>query len=259
MLQALVEAAVFMGAANGLFKEEEIEVFIDSMREVVSAAVGDEFLDTMAATPKLLDQARAAQRKLRDLGSEKFLSELAPRFTGPFGRDGLVLAWRIVLADGRVSHDEASAFEALARALNIDVDETRVLREFASKSEAASKRGHRGASLEHLRVLDEQHWQRLTPETTDFDLGLAHTQGDGGKLVLELSTRDSVLHVQVLSPAGNGPRLRCLFEDSLPALLAVLDGLRETLKPSTMGEKLPALRAVCPELYVEHEGKFSRL
>jgi tellurite resistance protein len=260
MLQALVEAAVFIGGSDGRFDEDELDVFIDSMREVVSAAVGDEFLESMAATHKLLDQARAARRLLREQGTDTFLHQLAPKFAGPFGRDGLVLAWRVVLADGRVTDTEAAAFETLARALDIDVDETRVLRELASKSEAASKRGHRGANVEHLRVLEEKGWQRLIGGAdSGFDAGLSHTQSDGGKLLLELDAGESVLHLHVLSAEGEGPHLRCLFEDSLPALLAVLDGLRDTLKPSTMGEKLPALRAVCPEMFVQHEGKFSRL
>ena len=102
MLQALVEAAVFIGGSDGRFDEDELDVFIDSMREVVSAAVGDEFLESMAATHKLLDQARGARRLLREQGTDTFLRQLAPKFAGPFGRDGLVLAWRVVLADGRI-------------------------------------------------------------------------------------------------------------------------------------------------------------
>lgn len=260
MLQALVEAAVFIGGSDGKFGEEELDVFIDSMREVVSAAVGDDFLDTMASTSRLLDQARAARRSLSSLGHEKFLAMLAPKFEGPFGRDGLVLAWRVVLADGRVTDAEAKAFEQLATALGIEVDETRVLRELATKSEAASHRGHQGANIEELHRLEAKGWLKAPAgKELGFDASVEHAQATGGKLVLELDASESVLHLHVLGAEGKGPHLRCLFGDSLPALLAVLDGLRDSLQVTTLGEKLPALRAVCPELFVSHDGKFAKL
>ncbi|MBL8913992.1 MAG: TerB family tellurite resistance protein [Archangium sp.] len=255
MLEALVEAAVFIGGSDGRFGEEELNVFIDTMREVVTAAVGDELVDSMAATPKLLDQARTARKSLSSLGEEKYLAALAPKFLthGPFARDGMVLAWRVVLADGRVTDNEASAFERLAGALHVHVDEVRVLKELAAKSEAASKLGHRGENIEHLNLMVTRGWLEVTAE--GFDAGVEHAQTTGEKLRLELDASESALHVHV----GASVHLVCLFGESLPALLAVLDGLRNSLMPSTLEEKLPAIRAVCPEVFVERDGKFVKL
>ncbi|HEY0882056.1 MAG TPA: hypothetical protein VGD87_11025 [Archangium sp.] len=257
MLGALVHAAVFIGGADGRFGEEELEVFIDSMREVVSAAVGEEFLDTMASTARLLDQARLARRDFLAKGEKRFLAELSPRFAGKFSRDGLVLAYRIVLADGKVTDREAKAFEALAQSLGVDVSETAVLRELATQHETASQRGHRGENVEAVLQLAERGWTKLPP--SEFDAGVSFTQDGGGTLSLELDSGESVLHVHVLGKDGKGPHLVCFFGDALPGLLAVLDSLKDTFVPSTLGEKLPAVKAVCPELFVEHDGKFSKL
>lgn len=256
MLNALVHAAVFIGGSDGRFGEEELEVFIDSMREVVSAAVGEEFLETMASTAKLLDEARLARRDFLAKGEKRFLTELAPRFPGKFARDGLVLAYRIVLADGKVTEKEAHAFETLARTLGVEVSEIAVLKELASHHEVASQRGHRGEHIEAVHQLEQRGWARLPTE--DFDAGARYRQGDG-ELQLELDSGDSVLHVHVLGADGKGPHLLCFFGEGLAGLLAVLDSMKETLKPATLGEKLPAVKAVCPELFVEHEGRFAKL
>lgn len=257
MMEALVHAAVFIGGADGRFGEEELNVFIDSMREVVSAAVGEQFLDSMASTAKLLDQARAARHELLAKGQARFLAELAPRFPGAFARDGLVLAYRIVLADGKVTDKEAAAFEALATAVGVEISETQVLKQLAAHSETASKRGHQGTSLELLRALETKGWTLLKGE--HFDAGVLFTQADGGHVSLELDSGESTLHVHVHGVDGRGPHLVCFYGDGLAALLAVLDGLKTTLVPPLLGEKLPAIRAVCPELFVEHDGRFARL
>jgi tellurite resistance protein len=257
MLGALVHAAVYIGGADGRFGEEELEVFIDSMREVVSAAVGVEFLDTMASTARLLDQARLARSEFLAKGEKRFLTELTPRFSGQFSRDGLVLAYRIVLADGKVTDKEARAFEALALALGVEVTEIKVLEQLAQHHETASQRGHRGENVEALLELEKRGWKKLPPN--DFDAGVSFAQASGGTLSLELDSSESVLHVHVLSKDGSGPHLVCFFGDALPGLLAVLESLRETLVPSTLGEKLPAVKALCPELFVEHDGKFAKL
>lgn len=260
MLQALVEAAVFIGGADGRFGEEELDVFIDSMREVVSAAVGDEFLDSLGATSRLLDQARAARHALNKQGVEAYLKALAPRFAGDFARDGLVLAYRVVLADGKVTPKEADAFAQLAAALGVEVAETEVLRELAEKSERAAHRGHRGDSIEQVRGLEGETWQALPGgKDAGFDAGVTHAQAGGGRVDLELDAAESVLHVHVRGADGHGPHMVCLFGDELAALLAVLNGLRDTLTVSTVGATLPAVRAVCPDVFVEHAGRYAKL
>lgn len=257
MMEALVHAAVFIGGADGRFGEDELNVFIDSMREVVSAAVGEHSLGSMAATGKLLDLARHARHQLNVKGAKDFLAELAPRFPGPFARDGLVLAYRIVLADGKVTEKEAEAFKALAGALGVEVTETKVLEQLATQSELASRGGHRGASIEDLHTLEKKGWTLLRDD--HFDAGATFTRSDQSVLSLELDSGESVLHVHVNGTNGNGPHLVCFFGEGLPALLAVLDALKESLRPGTLGEKLPAIRSVCSEVFVEHEGKFAKL
>lgn len=257
MMEALVHAAVFIGGSDGRFGEDELNVFIDSMREVVSAAVGEQSLDSLATTGKLLDLARHARHELNAKGSMAFLAELAKRFPGHFARDGLVLAYRIVLADGKVTEKEAEAFEALAAALGVEVAETKVLQELATHSEAASRGGHRGESIEALRSLEAKGWKLIKGE--HFDAGVNFTNADGSVLSLELDSGESVLHVHLNGVDGKGPHLVCFFGDSLPALLAVIDGLKGSLQPATLGEKMPAIRAVCSKLFVEHEGKFAKL
>lgn len=256
MMEALVHAAVFIGGADGRFGEDELNVFIDSMREVVSSAVGEHALESLATTGKLLDLARHARHELNTKGSVEFLTALARRFPGHFARDGLVLAYRIVLADGTVTEKEAEAFKALAASLGLEVAETKVLEQLAAQSETASRGGHKGSSIEVLRALEAKGWQVIKGE--HFDAGVSFAT-EGGELTLELDSGESVLHVHVLGADGKGPHLVCFFGEALGGLLAVLDGLKAALKPETLGEKLPAIRAVCTEVFVEHEGKFTKL
>lgn len=253
MLDALVEAAVFIGRADGRFGEEELETFIDSMREVVRAAVGDEFLETLGATSGLLDRARRARRTLVDVGREKYLEQLAPKFPGAFARDGLVLAYRIVLADGEVTTNEAKAFEDLARALGVEVEETHVLQDLAAKSEVARQGGGGGAHVDAVLALSEKGWQRK-PASDAYDAAVHF-----GAMTLELNARESALDVFVRDADGAGPQLRCLFGENLAGLLAVLDSMKNDFTPARLGEKLPAIRAVCPEVFVAHAGKFAKL
>jgi tellurite resistance protein len=251
MLEALVDAAVYIGGSDGRFGEDELNVFIDSMREVVSSAVGDQFLDTMASTARLLDLARSARKALIAKGAARFLAELVARFPGPVARDGLVLSYRIVLADGKVTEKEALAFEALAKALGVEVEETTVLKQLASQSETASQGGYRGSSIEQLQSLvgrvGPAQGRTLRPGVTFPQPSGGSSSGDAG---------ESVLHVR--ERPGTGLTV-CFFGEALPALLAVLDGIKASLVPATLGEKLAAVRAVCPELFVKHDGRFAKL
>ena len=42
LLKGLVQAAVYMGRADGVFREVEVDSLIDSVRDVVTGAVGAE-------------------------------------------------------------------------------------------------------------------------------------------------------------------------------------------------------------------------
>lgn len=255
MLEALVEAAVFIGRADGQFGEQELEVFIDSMREVVSAAVGEEFLESLASTTRLLDQTRGARSRLITEGRPAFLAQLAPKFHGEFARDGLVLAYRVVLADGHVTDGEAQAFADLAGALGVEVVETEVLKDLAAKWDAASGTAPDAEVVQAVVSLEARGWKRF--EAEGFDAAVEHLQPEGSRLRLELDAREHVLHVHMLDAVGAGPRLVCLFLETPEGLLTVLDALKESLTASTLQSKLPALKAVSPELFVEQNGKFS--
>ena len=257
MMASLVDAAVYIGGADGRFGEDELNVFIDSMRAVVSSVVGEGSLESLASTARLLDQARAARKDLHVKGNVTFLAQLAHKFPPHFARDGLVLAYRIVLADGEVTGKEAAAFEALAASLGVEATETQVLKEMATHGDTASRQGHRGTSIELVKTLEREGWTRL--EDDHFDAGVLFKQTDGGLLSLELDSGESVLHVHVNGAEGKGPHLVCFFGDGLPALLAVLNGIKASLRASSLGEKLPAVRAVCSEVFVEHQGKFAKL
>ena len=255
MLQALVEAAVFIGRADGRFGEQELEVFIDSMREVVAAAVGDDFLDELVSTPKLLDQVRAARSALNRDGRGVFLEKLAQRFHGEFSRDGLVLAYRLVLADGKVTEAEANAFAQLADALGLEVAEIEALQALAAQWKVGGGAALRDAHVARFSAMQTHGWHRF--QADGFDLGLEYVQREGGRVRLELDGRQTVLHVHVLDGAGAGPRMVCLYGEALDALLAVLDALKDTLTTATFQSKLPAIRAVSPELFVEQNGRFT--
>ncbi len=255
MLEALVEAAVFIGRADGQFGEEELEVFIDSMREVVGAAVGEDFLETLASTTRLLDQARGARARLQTGGRPAFLSQLAPKFHGEFARDGLVLAYRVVLADGHVTEGEARAFSELAGALGVEVAETEVLKDLAAKWDVASGASPDAESVQAVLSLEARGWKRF--EAEGFDAAVEHLQAAGTRLRIELDAKQHVVHVHVLDGAGAGPRLVCLFIEKPEGLLTVLDALKDSLTAATLQEKLPALKAVSPELFIEQNGKFS--
>jgi hypothetical protein len=249
MLGALVDAAVFIGRADGRFSEAELNVFIDSMREVVSAAVGDDASDDFTSTPKLLDLARAARARLQREGADAFLASLAPRFHGPFGRDGLVLAYRIVLADGRVTAEEAAAFRRLAEALGLEVAETEALEALArpARTERATE------AIARVNALHAQGWAPV-PDSV-MDASARFVQPDGGRVDLEFDTTDGTLHVQLSSGGEPGPHLLCRVGEALPGLLAVLEAIKTSLTPATLDEKLPALKAVCPELFLEADGR----
>lgn len=251
MLGALVEAAAYIGKADGRFSEAELNVFIDSLREVVSAAVGDEAVETLAATPRLLDLARAARAKLLKEGPLAYVEALAPRFPGAFARDGLILAYRIALADGHVTPEEATAFRELASAFGLEVAETEALEALAHPGKGPSA----NAAVEQVNALHGRGWGPVPGSAMDAS---ARFSRPSGALDLELDAADRTLHVLVAGDGDAGPHLLCRFGDALPGLLAVLEALKTSLTPATLDEKLPALRAVCPDLFVERDGRFAR-
>ncbi len=252
MLAALVDAAAFIGRADGRFSEAELNVFIDSLREVVAAAVGDEAVESLVTTPRLLDLARSARARLRAEGPERFLEALAPRFPGAFAGDGLVLAYRIVLADGHVTAEEAAAFRRLAGALGLEVAETEALEALAQPPKGPGP----DAAVAQVKALSARGWLPVPDSVMDASARWKRT--DGAALDLELDAADGTLHVQLPDGVEAGPHLLCRFGDALPGVLAVLEALRDSLSAKTLDDKLPALRAVCPELFLERDGHFTR-
>lgn len=252
MLGALVDAAVFIGRADGRFSEAELDVFIDSLREVVTAAVGADAPDELTTAPRLLDLARASRARLLREGGDAFLAALAPRFPGAFARDGLVLAYRIVLADGHVTAEEAAAFRQLAQALGLEVAETEALEALAQPARQTPPPD----AAAQVQALHARGWTAVPDSAMDASARFA--QPGGGLVDLELDAGDGTLHVQLSSGGELGPHLLCRVGDALPGLLAVLEAVKATLTPATLDEKLPALKAVCPELFAEVDGHIVR-
>lgn len=266
ILAALVDAAVFIGRADGRFSEDELDVFIDTMREVISSAVGDDFVGEFASTPRLLDLARVARQRLKHLGASAYLEELAPRVPAHLQREALVLAYRVVMADGQVTPDEAASYRALAQAFGVAVHEADTLEDLAAKSEAASRQGHRGGAIEEVQALEAQGWADpyhgrtpRPPEAEWFDVVLEAPGAPGTRLLLELDATESVLHLQVLGADGQGPHLIFLYAGTPAGLLAVVNAVKGALSPETFRAQLPAFKAVCPDLFLELGGTFSKV
>ncbi len=250
LLDMLVNAAVFIGAADGRLGESELNLFIDSMREVVSSVGNEALVTSIGSTTSLLDRARKARRDLKAQGEEAFLKQLAQRFPVSNVRAGLVLAYRIVLADGKTTATEASAFEKLAAVLGIDSAESQVLREVATQARPADKRGLR-SSLELLQGLEKTGWTKHGDDAVSFQSAV------GNRLLLELEASESSLHVRLQANTGEPTLLICFFGENLNGLLAVLDAIKTTLSPLTLNEKLPALRVVSERVFIKSEGRLS--
>lgn len=104
-LEALVEAAVFIGRADGQFSEAELEVFIDHIRVIVGEPV---------SASELINLARRARTSLRALGREAYLQQLRVKLRGVPKAEVEALAHAIAHAEGLKPVEQAAIDDLLA-------------------------------------------------------------------------------------------------------------------------------------------------
>jgi tellurite resistance protein len=122
-LRALVQASMFLAAADGEVDEREVESLVDGLRAVLLKLVGAEHLDEYGKVSWLLDEARAARKALTLRGPGPTLEGIAAALEGDLRRDAVKVAWDVVRADGLERPAERAALDTLAKALGLDVAE----------------------------------------------------------------------------------------------------------------------------------------
>ena len=104
-LQALVEAAVFIGRAWGDFSEAELNVFIDQIRVIVGEQV---------PASELISLARRARADLRALGREAYLRQLRARLVDVPKDQVRALGQAIAAAEGLKPEEQTAIDDLLA-------------------------------------------------------------------------------------------------------------------------------------------------
>lgn len=122
-LRALVQAAVFLAAADGGVDEREVESLVDGLRAVLAKLVGSEHVDEYGKVSWLLDEARGALKTLKLQGDGPYLAAIAAALEGDLKRDAVKVAFDVVRADGLERPAERAALDTLAKALGLDVAE----------------------------------------------------------------------------------------------------------------------------------------
>lgn len=261
MLKGLVRAAVYMGSSDGALDEAETESFIDSIRELVGAAVGEAHMRELASTSALLDEARSARVELRTKGGAAYLADLRSAFAGGFKRDALVVCWRVIAADGVVQPQEAEAFRRLAEAMGFTGDESSALETMARGTAAGAARGRDTAAIETMSELIDRGWKDpykdLRGKGIDVSWHDASVEYDSttARLRVDLDAVERVLHLHVTDAHGPGPHVICLYGSQLHAVLALFDGAKETLTPASVPQLLVDLVALSDAVFIEREGR----
>lgn len=260
LLRGLVHAAVYMAHADGVYREVEVESLVDSVREVVKQAVGEEFLGELASTPRLLDWAREGRALLRTKGEAAFLEEVAKAFQGGFKRDALVVAYRICAADGAIEPAEAAAFRKLAHAMGLSGFELDALESMARRAAVDAHPGKDELGPAKLKALTTRGWRdpladaRAAGIETDwYDASVAYFAQSGDVIRLDLDADEHVLHLH-LGPA----HLVVPYGQRLDEVLALVHDARETLSATTLDVYLPKLTALCGDVYLERDGRLVR-
>lgn len=260
LLKGLVHAAVYMAHSDGVFREVEVDSLIDSVRDVVRRAVGEEFLGELASTPQLLDWGREARAALRTTKEEDYLAEVAQAFQGGFKRDALIVAYRICAADGAIKPPEAAAFRKLAQAMGLSGHELEALESMARRAAADAHPGPDALAVARVKALLTRGWRDpfadaraagLEPDW--YDASVAWFSPSGAVLRLDLDAEAHALHVHL-----GALHLVVPYGAKLDELLALVDDVKETLGPETLDVYLPRLTALCGDVFVERDGQLVR-
>jgi tellurite resistance protein len=261
LLKGLVQAAVYMGRSDGVFREVEVDSLIDAVRDVVTRAVGEDFLGDLASTPRLLDWARQARALLRTESEDAFLADVAQAFQGGHKRDALIVAYRICAADGAITPAETTAFRKLARAMGLDGLELDALETMASRSAQASHPGRDDVGIAKVKALMTRGWRdpfadlrTAGLEPGQYDAAVAWVNTSGATVRLDLDAESHLLHVHL-----GEPHLVIPYGTKLDEVLALLDDVKETLTVATLDVYLPKLSVLCGDLFLERNGHLVRV
>jgi tellurite resistance protein len=262
MLRGLVRAAVYLGRADGQLGEAEVEHLIDSVRKFAADAVGEEHLADLVTVSRLLDEARAARAALRVEGEANYLAKLAELFQSGFRRDALIVARRIVAADGVLAPEETAAFSKLAHALGLSPEEAAAIEVLATSSWVdIEDADHLDEAREQLEDLHTHGWHDAFPELKaagyelrSFDASIAHTSNIA-RLRIDLDARERVVHVNVMELNGPGPHVICIYGNSLNGVLSLIDQVKDRVSPATVPQLLSDLVVRCDALFLERDGR----
>lgn len=268
-LQAIVKAAVFLGCADGSLEEVEVDSLVDGVREVARKAVGDALAAKLVPVPRLLDWARQALHDFASRGEAAFLEDTARALQGDFKRDALMVAFRVLAADHTIEPREEAAFRRLVAALGYEAQEKDALAQMAKASVAAMPHGPDAEGIELVKGLQHRGWKdpfvelrAAGVEVHWFDASLQYVPSSAPAKTLlrvDLDAHERALHLHVTDERDVGPHLILYYGKALPQLLQYLDSVKDSLSLASVEEHLRKLHALCPDLFLESEGRLVKL
>lgn len=261
-VEATVRAAVYLGAADGTLSEQEVEALVDGVRAVARSVAGDDYVREKVTVPRLMDLAREALHARAAKGDAAYLAEVAAALQGDFKRAALLVAWRVIAGDGAITPREEAAFHRLAGEVELDELERAALLSMARATTRRPEQPLDKAGRQALLALVGKGWadafaslKEPGVEVRWSDAAVTHEQATGTLVRLDLDAVDRTLHLHVTDRHERGPHLIFFYGDALPALLEVVDRLKDTLSHEDVGPGLKQLVAVCPRAYREEHGR----
>ena len=219
--------------------------------------------------PRLLDWAREGVRDFAMKGEPAFLADIAAALTGDFRRDALLVAFRVLASDHTIEPREEAAFRRLVEALGYDGPERDALASMAKASVQAMPEGVDAAGIELVKALTHRGWKdpfielrAAGVEVHWFDVALQYVPSRVSAktlLRLDLDAHERALHLHVTDENDVGPHVIAYYGRALADVVRLIDGVKEELSPESVELHLKKLYAVCPDLYLEGQGRLVRL
>jgi len=269
-LDAIVAASTWMSASDGELSEEEIDTLVSAVKQIAEHAVGKEAAAQIAATPRLLDQARATRARLSSEGEEAVLKDVVAALEGDFRRDAMVAAYRVITADGKLQAGEIAAFRRLAEALGHAQDETDALVALADVGRVPAPLPVRTPDVQVVQSLRASGWaDPFTPLENQgvvvhwYDAALQYPpQRDArGRTVLrlDLDATERTLHLFITDAGGRGPHLLLLYGDRLKEVVAFIDEVKDAITEQTLQPALHKFLDLCAHVFVEQDNKLLKV
>ncbi len=261
-VEATVRAAVYLGASDGTLSEQEVEALVDGVRAVARSVAGDDYVREKVTVPRLMDLAREALHARAAKGDAAYLAELARALHGDFKRAALLVAWRVVAGDGAITPREEAAFHRVAQAVDLEGPERAALLSMARATTRRPEQPLDEAGRRSLLALVGRGWtdafaslKEPGVEVRWSDAAVTHEQASGTLVRLDLDAVDRAVHLHVTDRHERGPHVIFFYGDALPALLDVVDRLKDALSPEDVGPGLKQLVAACPRAFREEHGR----